>query len=410
MALANRWSVIVVAGVLALSVAGSTAYADPGSNQNQKNEDRNLGIGAGAAALYGLTHGNPLVTILGAAGAAYAGKKYEDTRREQSQQSGNQPLYHRSGAAGDGSARQTIQATGYASTQRSNPIGVTVDGRMISFNGAQPMEENGSVMLPLRSVFEKLGADVTYNSSTATVVAVKGDRTVTMPIGSRTATIDGEPQELSQPAQMINGATMVPLRFVAEAFGDSVDWIASTRMVVIQSAVADRAAPAPVQSLPMASSAVSGVVRQVVADASPNEIVVRVDGDDRAIPVSNHVIVLRGRQGFESAQVSLSDIQPGDHVLVRQNDDGNAVSISSTFGLLHGSVNTVGTLANGDKVIVLNSGQTVELSPSARLLRNGESITPSNLTQGELVAISTDPTDDIGYRVNVEPPIEAHRR
>jgi len=181
-------------------------------------------------------------------------------------------------------------------------------------------------------------------------------------------------------------------------------------MVVIQSAVADRAAPAPVQSLPMASSAVSGVVRQVVADASPNEIVVRVDGDDRAIPVSNHVIVLRGRQGFESAQVSLSDIQPGDHVLVRQNDDGNAVSISSTFGLLHGSVNTVGTLANGDKVIVLNSGQTVELSPSARLLRNGESITPSNLTQGELVAISTDPTDDIGYRVNVEPPIEAHRR
>jgi hypothetical protein len=68
--------------VIALSSI-SPAMADS-KEQKAKNTDRNVAIGAGAVGLYGLTHHNPVLAVAGIAGAAYAGKKYEDTRKEQS--------------------------------------------------------------------------------------------------------------------------------------------------------------------------------------------------------------------------------------------------------------------------------------------------------------------------------------
>src|ERR1700731_3536468 len=76
--------------VVALSTISPAIAAD--KHQKAKNFDRNAAIGAGAIGLYGLTHHNALLGVAGIAGAAYAGKKYEDERKRQSRES----RYHRS--------------------------------------------------------------------------------------------------------------------------------------------------------------------------------------------------------------------------------------------------------------------------------------------------------------------------
>ncbi len=71
---------------------------DSNKVQKQKNDWRNLGIGGGAIALHGLLNHNSTETVLGAAGAAYSAKRYEDQRKRQSQDNANRAYYHRSGS------------------------------------------------------------------------------------------------------------------------------------------------------------------------------------------------------------------------------------------------------------------------------------------------------------------------
>jgi len=112
-------------------------------------------------------------------------------------------------------------------------INVTVDGESINFMGQRPIEQAGSVLVPLRGVFERLGAQVAYDSGSRTILAVRGNTSVSLPLGSRNAVVNGQIRPLSQPAQVINGTTLVPLRFVSEALGANVEWNGGTETVVI---------------------------------------------------------------------------------------------------------------------------------------------------------------------------------
>lgn len=77
------------------SAALAPALADGASTQKNKNLWRNGAIAAGAAAVYGLHNKDVTTTVLGAAGAAYAAKRYEDERHSQSQASRARARYHR---------------------------------------------------------------------------------------------------------------------------------------------------------------------------------------------------------------------------------------------------------------------------------------------------------------------------
>src|SRR4051812_12967618 len=76
-------------------------------------------------------------------------------------------------------------------------IGVTVDSRPIQFMGTPPREMNGSVLVPLRGVFEALGASVNYEPANRTITATKGLTTVVLPIGSTMASVNGSTRMLS---------------------------------------------------------------------------------------------------------------------------------------------------------------------------------------------------------------------
>ncbi|MBM3450926.1 MAG: copper amine oxidase N-terminal domain-containing protein [Armatimonadetes bacterium] len=112
------------------------------------------------------------------------------------------------------------------------PIRVLVDGDPVSFD-VVPLERQGRVLVPLRGVFERLGACVEYDAGLRTIVAVRGQTIVQLGLGRCEVTIDGRPSTLDVPAVSVGGRTMVPLRPVSEALGASVQWEADTRTVSI---------------------------------------------------------------------------------------------------------------------------------------------------------------------------------
>ncbi|MBA3725219.1 MAG: copper amine oxidase N-terminal domain-containing protein [Armatimonadetes bacterium] len=112
-------------------------------------------------------------------------------------------------------------------------IGVTVDGRTVSFQGAGPMMMSGRVMVPLRGVLEAMGAYVEYRAATRTIIARRGNTDLELGLGDRSALVNGRTVMLDVPAATVMGSTMVPLRFMGESLGADVRWIESTKSVVI---------------------------------------------------------------------------------------------------------------------------------------------------------------------------------
>ncbi len=139
-------------------------------------------------------------------------------------------------------------------------INVTVDGDVVGFPGQPPVQRFGTVLVPLRGVFEKLGATVMYDSATRTILANRGATTVSLKLGDAQAMVNGQPQTLSLPAQAVSGTTLVPLRFVSEALGAQVQWNGASRTVIISTtgvATVPTPTPQPVE-LEVTSLAHSG--------------------------------------------------------------------------------------------------------------------------------------------------------
>ena len=103
-----------------------------------------------------------------------------------------------------------------------------------------PTVQSGTTLVPMRAFFEALGAEVGWDNATRTATGNRGDITVALTIGSQTAYVNGQPKTLAVPAQLINGSTFIPLRFVGEALGDKVEYIHETRTIKIISSEATK--------------------------------------------------------------------------------------------------------------------------------------------------------------------------
>ena len=86
----------------------------------------------------------------------------------------------------------------------------------------------------MRAIFEAMGASVEWDGTTQTVTSVKGDTTISLTLNKETATVNGESISLAVPAKLINGNTMVPLRFVSESLGAEVNWDGGSKTITIK--------------------------------------------------------------------------------------------------------------------------------------------------------------------------------
>ncbi|WP_159888649.1 stalk domain-containing protein [Paenibacillus puerhi] len=112
-------------------------------------------------------------------------------------------------------------------------IQVVIDGELQTFE-QPPVNKDGSVLVPMRAIFERLGAEIKWNDAEKAVTATKNDIAIYIAINSKSPTINGVVKELEVPAQLVNGYTMVPVRFISEALNAEVSWEQQTQTVFIQ--------------------------------------------------------------------------------------------------------------------------------------------------------------------------------
>lgn len=115
-----------------------------------------------------------------------------------------------------------------------NNITVQLDGKTLNFD-VEPQLIGGRTMVPLRMIFESMGATVDWNNDTRTVTAFNKDYYVQATINDSNMKVNGETKALDIPPLLVGGRTLVPARFVAEAFGAKVDWDGKTSTVYIKS-------------------------------------------------------------------------------------------------------------------------------------------------------------------------------
>ena len=117
-----------------------------------------------------------------------------------------------------------------ATLKKSAVVSVFLNCKKIA-SDQTPVIENGRTLVPLRAIFEALGASVSWNGETNTVNAVKGATTVSLTVDNPVATVNGQALNMDVPAKIISGRTMVPVRFIADCFGVSVSWDAAMQKV-----------------------------------------------------------------------------------------------------------------------------------------------------------------------------------
>ena len=112
-------------------------------------------------------------------------------------------------------------------------IKVMFNGRYLTLDVA-PVIQSGRTLVPFRVLFEALGASVGWTEATNTVTGAKGTTTVSLVIGSKTATVNGKAVTLDVAPTVISGRTLVPVRFVSENLGAEVSWVSSQNTVVVR--------------------------------------------------------------------------------------------------------------------------------------------------------------------------------
>lgn len=113
---------------------------------------------------------------------------------------------------------------------------VRVDGKVVEFQGTQPRMLTGRVMVPLRGVFEAIGAYVEYTPDMRRIVARKQNEEVELLIGDKVAKKNGTEIVIDAAPIEVRGRVLVPLRFLAESMGAKVKFDADNNVVDISTA------------------------------------------------------------------------------------------------------------------------------------------------------------------------------
>ena len=127
-----------------------------------------------------------------------------------------------------------VSASAYAAEVL--PFKIKLDGRYLEFD-QPPIIENDRVMVPIRTIFEALGAEVSWDEPTKTATAVKGDITVKVEMKKEPpeVTVNGLYVWCDVPPMNINDRILVPIRVISQSFENLVDWEHDSRTVIITS-------------------------------------------------------------------------------------------------------------------------------------------------------------------------------
>lgn len=282
----------------------------------------------------------------------------------------------------------------------AQPVTVTVDGNLVAFD-QPPVMVGGRVLIPMRGVFQRLGARVEWVDSAQQVIARRGATVVVLQPGVRSASVNGQIIVLDVPALIMGGRTLVPLRFVGQALGARVDWNDASRIVYVSSA-SGQALPAPpyVQTPPPAGPPirqVEGTVVRVDMQSVPPRLFGRTDGNVWSTTLTSATAIFMtevttGRGG----SVGLDQIRRGDFVRVTEYPPGQATEIRASYRELAGRLDGWATRA-----LYLTNGQALRLAEEPLFILDGQVVNRDLLRQGMDVTIRLNPQTNEVWEVRV---------
>ncbi len=118
-------------------------------------------------------------------------------------------------------------------TIRQGDIYVQFRDKILGFE-TPPVMEDDRVLVPMRFLFEQMGAEVTWDDATQTATAVLNNKSVTFSIDDTEAEVNNSAVTMDVPARLINDKTMVPLRFLSEELGYTVTWDDAANTAIIE--------------------------------------------------------------------------------------------------------------------------------------------------------------------------------
>jgi hypothetical protein len=98
---------------------------------------------------------------------------------------------------------------------------------------AAPLIAGGRLLAPVRYLADALGAQTTWDATRRTVSILRGNTALELAIGSAALNDNGRVGWMDTAPVIINGRTYFPIRYIAEAFGYTVSWDASSQTVTV---------------------------------------------------------------------------------------------------------------------------------------------------------------------------------
>lgn len=262
----------------------------------------------------------------------------------------------------------------------SSPVSVTIDGDPLSFD-VPPTIVEGRTLVPLRAIFEALGAIVDWEGVTRTITATKGQQTIILTIDSKVAFKNQQEIDLDVPATIIEGRTLVPTRFIAESLGAVVDWDGKTRTVKITKS----------GTIPPAGEQPDSLkTEDIVKIASPATVFVMTSvgtgsgfiiKDDGKIVTTYHVI-----EGSSWVSVRLADGRTFDVSSIYYYDKNRDIAILNIDGnnLPTVKLGNSDAILAGQNIVVIGSPLGLEATVTKGIISNPD------LQQAEQASILID--------------------
>lgn len=116
---------------------------------------------------------------------------------------------------------------------QATDVKVIVDSKEVPFPVSPIIVGSGTTLVPMRAIFEAMGADVRWDQQSRKVTAFRDGNKIELTIGSLDAYTNNKLHKLVEKPRIENGRTLVPVRFIAEAYGDKVVWDQTSRTVTV---------------------------------------------------------------------------------------------------------------------------------------------------------------------------------
>lgn len=116
----------------------------------------------------------------------------------------------------------------------SNTMSIGDEKVNIDDNNTTPVIVEGNTLVPVRAMIENLGGSVEWNSQNQSTTLKYENNEIVLTINNKTAYLNNEEHQLNTAPVIINGRTMLPIRFISESFGFNVSWNESEKTITIE--------------------------------------------------------------------------------------------------------------------------------------------------------------------------------